>query len=62
MLQGHDPLITENNNKKKRQTQTVRKLFPPIFTAHAHEKKKRNAAFQAQLSTCKKKTKRRIIE
>lgn len=60
MLQGHDPLITENNNKKRGRHKQSESFFLPFL--QLTRMKKKNAAFQAQLSTCKNKTKRRIIE
>lgn len=54
MLQGHDALIIENKNKKKRRQKdkdAVRKLFPPILQL---TNIKKNAAFQAQSSTNEK--------
>lgn len=59
MLQGHDPLITENNNKKRGRHKQSESCFLPFLQL---TRMKKNAAFQAQLSTCKNKTKRRIIE
>ncbi len=54
MLQGHDPLITENN-KKKREADTVRKLFhsPPISQLTLNTKK--TQLFKHNLLQIKKK-------
>lgn len=48
MLQGHDPLIIENNKKRGRHSQEV-VLLSSHFTTHS--KYKENAAFKAQSST-----------
>ena len=55
MLQGHDPLIIENN--KKREADSVWKLLraPPVSQLTLNTK--RNAAFKAQSSTNKEENK-----
>lgn len=50
MLQGHDPLIIENNKKRGRHSQKVVSLSSHFTT---HSKHKENVAFQAQSSTNK---------
>lgn len=50
MLQGRDPLIIENNKKRGRQKTHSERCFLPF-----RSNKKKNAAFQAQSSTNKKK-------
>lgn len=53
MLQGHDPLIIENNNKTKKRGRHSQKVVSLSSHFTTHSKYKENAAFQAQSSTNK---------